>query len=155
MNMPHEIREVARLDGESEREILDVLEKSLAASHGFFSDGDAEIRVKKARAKDDLRHLVLLGAYAYGEIKGFAGISGEELKMLYVHPDWQGKGMGRNLVHHSIQKYGIAYVDVYAQNERAVGFYTRLGFSYYAKTSKPDSRGKSLPVLRMRLAPHG
>ena len=154
MNIPYEIRELAQLDTASENEILEIWEKALKASHDFFSDCDTEIRIKKTRVREDLHQLALVCVYVDNEMKGFAGISGDELKMLYVHPEWQGKGIGRSLTTYSKQNYKIRYLDVYAQNKQAVGFYERMNFTCYEKTSKPDAAGKSLPVLHMKMVPH-
>jgi putative acetyltransferase len=153
MQLPYEIRELAQLDTASENELVEVLENSLRASHGFFSDRDAEIRAKTTRARADLHRLVLVCAYVNGKIRGFSGISGEELKMLYVHPEWQGGGMGRSLIRYSLQNYPVRYVDVYERNEQAVGFYRRMGFACRGKTVRLDGKGRPLPVLRMELTP--
>lgn len=147
----YEIYEPEQLDSPLENELIEIWDKALRVSHAFFSDCDAEIRFKKPRVRADLHRLILICARIGNEIKGFAGIADKELKMLYTHPDWQGRGIGRSLVEHAIEKYRIKYVDVYEQNTQAVGFYEHIGFVCYETSSKPDSKGKVLPILRMEL----
>ena len=149
-----EIHELGQLNTASENEILMIWEEALRISHDFFNDCDREISIKKPRVREDLHQLVVICAYVENEIKGFAGVLGNELKMLYVHPKWQGQGIGRSLLSYSKQNFKIQYVDVYEQNKQAVDFYERMGFTCYGKTSKRDTTGKHLNVLRMKIALH-
>ena len=61
------------------------------------------------------------------------GVSGAELVRLYVQPESRARGVGRALVEHSGRLAMAAslrslWLAVWELNERAIGFYRRLGF---------------------------
>lgn len=62
-----------------------------------------------------------------------------ELVNLYVHPAYQGNGVGRQLLHETIQGVTaqaptILWLCVWQANQRAVDFYQRFGFTIVGKT---------------------
>ena len=71
--------------------------------------------------------------------------------MLFVHPDYRGKQVGKKLLTYSIEKMNVRKVDVNEQNDQAVGFYKRFGFETISR-SELDATGKPYPVLHMELA---
>lgn len=71
--------------------------------------------------------------------------------MLFVHPDYRGKQVGKKLLTYSIEKMNVIKVDVNEQNDQAVGFYKRFGFETISR-SELDATGKPYPVLHMELA---
>lgn len=54
---------------------------------------------------------------------GFMGVYETTLEMLFVDNQYQGKGIGKELLTYAIQRLGINKVDVNEQNIQAVGFY--------------------------------
>lgn len=48
--------------------------------------------------------------------------------MLFLKPASRGKGIGKILLKHAIEKQNIKKVDVNEQNLQAIGFYGHLGF---------------------------
>ena len=57
----------------------------------------------------------------------------QEVRKLYVHPDFQNKGVGKQLMeaalsHPSLQKAKEMYLDVWEHNKGAQRFYARYGF---------------------------
>ena len=60
---------------------------------------------------------------------GFQGVAEGNLEMLFIHPDHRGKGIGKALLKHAIQKLRITKVDVNEQNVQALGFYEHAGFA--------------------------
>ena len=70
--------------------------------------------------------------------------------MLFIHPEYRGKGIGKTLLDYSIDKLKVTKVDVNEQNEQAVGFYKYCGFEVI-KRSELDSSGKPYPTLHMEL----
>ena len=55
--------------------------------------------------------------------------------MLFILPSERGKGLGKQLLQHGIQNYGIKTVTVNEQNPQAIGFYEYMGFKAYKLTS--------------------
>ncbi|MEH2065014.1 MAG: GNAT family N-acetyltransferase [Nostoc sp.] len=82
---------------------------------------------------------------------GFASFIIDELIGLYVHPQYQGKGIGRALVQHfcdeaieqSIDKV-ITTASLYAE-----GFYLRLGFTAIKRAPHYLRSGVVVPVTKM------
>lgn len=79
----------------------------------------------------------------------FMGIEANKIEMLFVSPDYFGKGIGRELVELGIVQYGVQYVDVNEQNPQAAGFYHHIGFEVYERT-ETDGQGNPFPILKMR-----
>jgi ribosomal protein S18 acetylase RimI-like enzyme len=62
---------------------------------------------------------------------------------LYIHRDHRGRGYGRRLMEaalEEIRRSGFVFVrlQVYANNDPAIGFYEHLGFSRYIDVMKLD-----------------
>lgn len=82
---------------------------------------------------------------------GFIGLMGTFIGGLFVDPGAQGLGVGRRLVTHALTLKGSLELEVYAANENAVCFYSRLGFTEVSRR-KHDDEGLPFENLRMRLA---
>lgn len=80
----------------------------------------------------------------------FMGIEADKIEMLFVSPDYFGKGLGRELAELGIAQYGVRYVDVNEQNPQATGFYTHIGFKVFERTEF-DEQGNPFPILKMKL----
>ena len=130
--------------------LTDLWEASVRATHTFLLQGEVE------RLRPMVRNACLESADIYG-MRGqdgrpvaFSGVCGDKLEMLFVHPSFFGRGLGRALVSHVVNTLGVRFVDVNEQNTQAVGFYKHMGFSVY-KRSSLDGEGKEYPILHMRL----
>ncbi|WP_420573028.1 acetyltransferase [Kordia sp.] len=132
------------------KEVVEIWEASVRATHDFLKEEDIEyfkplilntyldaVELKCIRNND--RNIV-----------GFLGVADQNLEMLFIHPDFRGKGIGKMLLEYSIQKLNVIKVDVNEQNEQAVGFYKHFGFEVI-KRSELDSSGKPYPILHMKL----
>ena len=78
-----------------------------------------------------------------------------ELKALYVHPDWFGRGAGRALLDRAVsgmraQGFLQATLWVVEGNDRAIRFYERAGWKADGKR-EPCFRVFNAPALRYRL----
>jgi putative acetyltransferase len=74
--------------------------------------------------------------------------------MLFIHPNYRGKKIGKLLLDFAIAKFAVTKVDVNEQNEQAVGFYLSSGFKIISR-SETDSSGKPYPILHMELNKEG
>jgi len=84
-----------------------------------------------------------------GEPLGFIGVAGGSLEMLFVDPDFHGRGIGRQLVEHVQSERPGLIVEVNEDNPGAVAFYERLGFEITGR-SDLDSEGNPHPLLFMK-----
>lgn len=96
-------------------------------------------------------YLHLVDLYVWREadtIKGFLGLSGHKIEMLFIHPDAMGQGIGRQLMAYALHQRGAYEVDVNEQNEQAVGFYQHLGFEVMSRSAL-DGQGNPFPILHL------
>jgi len=84
-----------------------------------------------------------------GEPVGFIGLLDSFIGGLFVSPEAHGRGIGRALIAHALERKHSLELEVYARNENAVGFYRRLGFFEVDRRPTDDN---SLPfeVIRLR-----
>lgn len=128
-----------------------VWERSVRATHDFLSeDAILKIREDVAGALESVPHLVV--ASDGGEALAFMGASPGRLDMLFVSPDWRGRGVGKTLLLYGIGAYGICETTVNEQNPQAFGFYEHMGFEVYRRMAC-DGAGRPYPILYMRLRP--
>lgn len=69
---------------------------------------------------------------------GFISLLGTFIGGLFVAPGQQGQGVGRKLIDYALDKKGELTLEVYTQNERAVRFYTNLGFREVSRRACDD-----------------
>lgn len=63
-----------------------------------------------------------------GKITGFLGVADQNLEMLFIHPDYRGKQIGKTLLNYLIEKMNVKKVGLNEQNEQAAGFYKKVCF---------------------------
>lgn len=132
--------------------VLDIWEASVRATHDFLSEEDiAGLRPLVRSGASAVSTLVLAST---GIPVGFMGVEGRKIEMLFLHPAHFGRGTGRALVEHAIQRLHADAVDCNEQNTRALAFYRRMGFAAEARTAD-DGHGNAFPLLHMRLARQG
>lgn len=104
--------------------LLEIWEKSVRATHLFLSEEN-------------------------GIPAGFMGVENGRLEMLFLAPEERGRGLGKRLLLHGIETYGIMEVTVNEQNPQEAGFYRHLGFETYRRTEL-DEEGNPYPLLYMK-----
>ena len=131
------------------KDLLEVWENSVRATHLFLSD--SEIRsIKKyvPQALNEVLHL-LIAEDESGRPVAFMGVEAGSLEMLFIAPEERGKGLGRRLIQYGIKKYSVEKLTVNEQNPQAKGFYEHMGFQVYKRTDL-DEQGNPYPLLYMR-----
>ncbi len=125
--------------------LTELWEASVRASHHFLPEEEVETLAPfVGNVLDEIAILVL--AVENGQALGFLGVQGEKAEMLFLHPLACGKGLGKALLLHGVQQFGVRFVDVNEQNPKALGFYEHLGFRVFAR-SPLDSEGRPYPLL--------
>ena len=118
-------------------------------SHGFLTESDID-RLRPV-VRQAVREIPVLAVAAEGEdIIGFAGVAEQNIEMLFVVPEYIGKGVGGRLLRWAIGEQGAQYIDVNEQNPLAVAVYKHIGFQVYER-SETDDQGQAFPILRMKL----
>ncbi len=127
--------------------LLEIWEQSVRATHLFLSDAEVNaIRAYVPQALKSVEHLIV--AETEKPI-GFMGIQNRRLEMLFLAPEERGKGLGKQLLQHGIETYGIVELTVNEQNPQAVGFYEHMGFETYKRTEL-DEESNPHPLLYMK-----
>ncbi len=83
-----------------------------------------------------------------GRPAGFIGLLDCFIGGLFVDPDLQGSGVGQTLVRHALGLKSELSLEVYADNERACRFYSRMGFKVIGERSEDD---EGLPFRNIRM----
>ncbi|PRY21435.1 L-amino acid N-acyltransferase YncA [Aliiruegeria haliotis] len=85
---------------------------------------------------------VWVAVAADGEIVGTAGVCGDVLKSLFVHPKEQGRGLGRLLLGKAMDAArGAGLSEMRLQSSlTALGFYPAAGFEDLAEIAEGDDR---------------
>ena len=129
--------------------LIDIWERSVRATHNFLPD--AEIDNLKPLILNEYFHFVLLHKYVqHGQIVGFIGTSNDTIEMLFINPDFRGKGVGRVLTNFAVKDLKIKKVDVNEQNFQAIGFYEKLGFKVIGR-SELDGQNKPYQILHLKI----
>lgn len=135
-------------------QLTQVWENSVRATHDFLPE--SYITTLKSLLLSRYLDTVTLFCTRDEElnITGFAGVSLGKLEMLFIDPAWRGQGLGKTLLAHSVNNFGIHELDVNEQNPQALGFYLKQGFEVVSR-SEVDGLGQPYPMLRMRLKRRG
>lgn len=111
---------------------------------------EADIRTLAPQAREAIMQIETLWIVMDGPMPaGFMGVQECKLEMLFLHPGYFRKGIGRMLVQKAFSEQDVQYVDVNEQNPSAVQFYGRMGFRTFRRDST-DDQGNPFPILRMK-----
>ena len=91
-----------------------------------------------------------------GRVLGVADLGRFEdramLWKLYLRPDAQGRGLGTTLLSQVLEAAGGSlWLDAFAENHRAIGFYRSRGFEVVEDADTPEVLGHAM--VRMRREP--
>ena len=116
-----EIRPVA-LDTTEWNEILNI--RNLT-SHGFGNTDQIDSETHFYFMKDNYHDYVV--AEMKGEIVGFGGVVKDDIRVA-VHPDYQGLGIGKNIISVLSVKFPEAFAKVKIDNEASLKLFESCGF---------------------------
>ncbi|CAO3614309.1 unnamed protein product [Cunninghamella echinulata] len=142
------IQDKNRKEDDIEKLLL-LWEQSVKATHDFLSIQHITSLIEHVKRGLKEIDLLLLAQDKNNNILGFMGIEKNKIEMLFIHPHYFGKGIGKQLVHYAFNQYDINYVDVNEQNKKALDFYKSLGF-IISDRSKFDDQGNPFPILHLK-----
>ena len=124
-------------------------ERSVRATHHFLTEDDIQRLTPFVKMGLSGIDTLIIANDNSGPI-AFMGIDAGKIEMLFVSPDYLGKGIGTELAVLGITHYQVRYVDVNEQNPQAAGFYRHIGFEMFERTER-DEQGNPFPILKMKL----
>ena len=142
---------IVRYDDRYREQVLKVWEASVRATHDFLKAEDIDFYKAIVETIDFNQFEVRLAMSEHNDVLGFLGVAANKLGMLFLQPDYRGKGIGKALTRLAIDELNVTEVDVNEGNTNAVGIYKYFGFEQYDR-SPLDSSGKPYPILMMRLS---
>lgn len=134
---------------EFRQDILKVWEASVSATHHFLQTDDFR-DIRQMLLEFDFSAISVFCLISEQQVKGFVGIAGPKIEMLFLSPEIIGKGYGKVLLHFAINQLNANLVDVNEQNIQAAEFYRKSGFRIYKRSDK-DEQGRNYPILHMTL----
>lgn len=84
------------------------------------------------------------------EILGFVGLEGDYIAGIFVHPEAQSRGLGRELLDRAKEGREELSLHVYQRNARAAAFYRREGFSALEEGADGATGEKELQMVWRR-----
>ena len=147
--MTNQSFKIEKYTDKDREQILNIWEKSVLETHEFLNPTDFE-EIKQLVQTFNFNDFEVYCLKQNDEVAGFIGLAGRKIAMLFLSPEYIGKGLGRKLADFAFSEFKADKVDVNEQNTNAVKFYEKLGFKTYERTEK-DDQGKEYPLLRMNL----
>lgn len=141
--------EIKKYSNPHKPQLLAVWEKSVLATHDFLNPQDF-ISIKEIVKTIDFTAFEVYCMLHQDVVGGFIGVADRKIEMLFLSPDYFGRGLGKQLMEFAIHHLRAYKVDVNEQNLKATEFYKKFGFVTYERTEK-DDQGNDYPLLRMRL----
>ena len=93
-------------------ELLTVWEASVRSTHHFLTEENIQFYKPLVRNQYFQAVELYIIRNREGKIAAFMGLSDELIEMLFVHPDEQGKGYGKQLMQYALHEKHIYKVDV-------------------------------------------
>lgn len=129
--------------------LIQVWEASVMATHDFLAEEDRQFYQSFLPvALTEIKVFFLPGPD--NNPVGFIGIGGDKIEMLFIHPSWIGKGLGKRFIDFAVFKHKACRVDVNEQNGQALAFYRKRGFEVVGRDAE-DGYGKPYPILHLQL----
>lgn len=141
--------EIRTYNDKYKKQVLIIWEKSVLATHHFLTHDDFK-KIKGIVECINFNDLQVFCLIKDNLVLGFVGVADKKIEMLFLDPQYFGKGFGQKLLNFAVKKLEAYTLDVNEQNKKALKFYQRFGFEIFKRT-EVDDQGKSYPLLRMKL----
>lgn len=129
-------------------EIIVVWENSVRATHHFLTEKEIAF-YKPLVLKYALPSMQVWGVRIQNKLAGFTAVSSHKTEMLFIAPEFIGKGLGKKLISFVINQLHIFLIDVNEENPNALGFYLHLGYQIISRDEK-DGNGLPHPILHLK-----
>jgi putative acetyltransferase len=140
--------QIEKYKSEFKDAILKVWERAVIATHHFLRADDF-VEIKGMLQQFDFSELNVFCLMKDDEVIGFIGLHEKKIEMLFLDPDYIGKGLGKQLMNFAMMNFNADEVDVNEGNDAAKTFYERCGFNVFGRTEKDDA-GRDYPILKMK-----
>ncbi|MDO5570506.1 MAG: GNAT family N-acetyltransferase [Bacteroidales bacterium] len=119
---------IKRLEKHHLNRLIDIWLKASKESHSFIN---YEYWERNSMAMKTI-YLPSAKTYVYetdkGEIAGFISFAGNTIAAIFIDPDFQRRGYGKELIDFAKNQYESLELFVYALNQKALKFYLREEF---------------------------
>ncbi|WP_410739112.1 acetyltransferase [Citrobacter freundii] len=142
--MPFTIRRSRKDEGDK---LISIWCRSVDATHRFLS---AEYRIELEELVSSFlpEAPLWVAVTEQDEPVAFMLLIDQHMDALFVDPDVRGSGVGKLLIEHALSMVSTLTTNVNEQNEQAVGFYKKMGFTVTGRT-EVDDLGRAHPLLNL------
>ena len=120
--------------------VMDIWMKSTIKAHDFISKEYWQNNYNTVKEV----YIPLSETFVYKDVQGIKGfisvINNEFIGALFVDIDFQGNGIGKQLIDYAVSKYGKLQLAVYKENKKSVEFYINRGFKIIEEQINDDSK---------------
>ena len=125
-------------------ELLTVWEASVRSTHHFLTEENIQFYKPLVRNQYFQAVELYIIRNREGKIAAFMGLSDELIEMLFVHPDEQGKGYGKQLMQYALHEKHIYKVTSMSKTKKLTGSICTWA-SNSSEEMKPTLRGILFP----------
>ena len=120
--------------------VMDIWMKSTIKAHDFISKEYWQNNYNTVKEV----YIPMSETFVYKDVQGIKGfisvINNEFIGALFVDIDFQGNGIGKQLIDYAVSKYGKQQLAVYKENKKSVEFYINRGFKIIEEQINDDSK---------------
>ena len=120
--------------------VMDIWMKSTIKAHDFISKEYWQNNYNTVKEV----YIPMSETFVYKDVQGIKGfisvINHEFIGALFVDIDFQGNGIGKQLIDYAVSKYGKLQLAVYKENKKSVEFYINRGFKIIEEQINDDSK---------------
>ena len=120
--------------------VMDTWMKSTIKAHDFISKEYWQNNYNTVKEV----YIPMSETFVYKDVQGIKGfisvINNEFIGALFVDIDFQGNGIGKQLIDYAVSKYGKLKLAVYKENKKSVEFYINRGFKIIEEQINDDSK---------------
>lgn len=132
---------------EDQQQTLDVWYNASVIAHHFLDEAFFE-QERKNLSEGSFSNVETWVYEQDGKIVGFIAMIENEVGGLFVGPDFQGRGIGRQLMDHVRQSREYLELEVFKENAIGRRFYNRYGFKLVKEQTNKET---GLPALWLKL----